>query len=316
MSACFDFSVSTCIWLSLPARFDISIVEFWQASALFLADQARWSILGLANDRALCNIVELGPGDTVPPDLHLTKIDARTLPWSAVSSPTRAILLLVQNVLRMARIHQNGGTSIDSIHKATPQMNDNMRHISLHQDTTEAAASPVNAHIKSLRAAFLMLKTLHLLLFIRLRTVLKEKAVGALCKGILAVITEASDRLNDASSMQLTAAEHKEVERLSVPLVTVALPVMRQMLKDKILPSTFLHDWDCRLLTSLLSGNSPTTVQAVAAEITSSGVHADSPELSLLSSTVLLLNHCCPLSPPSGLHQRSHCHKQFCSCIR
>ena len=271
VSACFDFSVSTCIWLSLPARLDISIVEFWKASAFFLADQAKWSILRLANDQALCSIVELDPGDTVPPDLHLTKIDARTLPWSAVSSPTRAILLLVQNVLRMARIHQNGGTSIDSIHKATPQMNDNMRHISLHQDTTEAAASPVNAHIKSLRAAFLMLKTLHLLLFIRLRTVLKEKAVGALCEGILTVSSEASDRLNDASSMQLTAAEHKETAHLSVQLVNIALPVMKQLLKDKMLPSTFLHDWNCRLLTSLLPGNSPGAVRAVAAQITSLG---------------------------------------------
>ena len=329
LSACFDYSVSTCIWLSLPAQLGIDIAEFWTASAVFLADQANWSILRLADGQALSSFVGLGPGDAVPPDLDLTDMNIKSLSWSEVSTPTRPILLLVQNVLHMALIHQNDGTAIDSINKATTQMNNNIRHVRLHQDISVAAAGPVMSHIKSLRAALLMLKTVQLLLLIKLQMLLKvqaeaaqlrtlsiQRAVGALCQGILTVSSEASDRLNDAPGMQLTAAEKKEAELLSVLLVKMALPVMKQLLKDKILPSAFLHDWNCRLLISLLPRNSPTTFQAVAAEVTSSGVHCDSPELSLLSWTVLLPNHCCPLSPASGLRQSSHCHKQLCNCIR
>ena len=85
--------------------------------------------------------------------------------------------------------------------------------------------------------------------------------------------------------MQLTAAEQKEAERLSVLLVKMALPVMKQLLKDKLLSATFLHEWNCKMLTSLLPRNRPSTLQAAAAEITSSGVNPYSPKL---SRTVLL----------------------------
>ena len=193
-------------------------------------------------------------------------------------------------------------------------MNDNIRHISLHQDITVAAASPVNAHIKSLRAALLMLKTVQLLLLIRPQMVLKvqavtaqlrtlriQTAVGALCEGILAASSKSADRLNNAPGMQLTAAEQKEAECLSVLLVKMALPVMKQMLKDKILPSSSLHDWNCRVLISLLPRNSPSTLRAVAAEINSSGLHPYSAELSLLSQIVLLPSTAAPCHLPFGL---------------
>ena len=150
-----------------------------------------------------------------------------------------------------------------------------------------------------------MLKTVQLLLLIRpqmlfkvqavtaqLRTLCIQTAVGALCAGILAVSRESSDGLNNAPGMQLTAAEQKEAERLSVLLVKMALPVMKQLLKDKILPSTFLHGWNCRVLTSLLPHNSPSTVQAVAAEITSSGENPYSSALSETAETTLTSNCC------------------------
>ena len=274
LSASFDFAVSTCIWLSLLAPLDVSTAKLWAASAFFLAGQANWSILRLADEQALSNFVGLGSSDTVPPDLDLTNMDVKRLPWSGVSAPAMPILLLVQNTLHMALFHQAGETTDDSIGKAILQMNGNIRYIRSHQGSTKTASSPVTIHINSLRAALLMLKTMQLLLLIKVqlnRQSQTRQAVGALCEGILVQSSQASDRLNHASSMHLTAAEHKEAECLYVLLVKMALPVMKQLLKDKMLSATFLHDWNCRMLTSLLPRNRPSTLQAVAAEITSSG---------------------------------------------
>ena len=316
LSASFDLAVPACIWLSFLAPRDLSTAKFWKASAFFLAGQANWSTLRLAKDRALSSFVSLGRSDTVPPELDLTSMDVKSLPWSGVSAPARPILLLVQNSLHMALLHQAGETTDDCISKATQQMHDNMRHIRSHQDSTTAASGPVNTHIKSLRAALLMLKTVQLLLLIKTPVVRESPlryAVGALCKGILTASSEASDSLNAASSMRLTAAEQKEAECLCVLLVKMALPVMKQLLKDKLLSATFLHGWNCQMLTSLLPRNSPSTLQAVAAEITSSGVQPYSLEL---SGTVLLPLTAAPCHLLLASIKDDSVASGFCTCIQ
>ena len=277
LSVSFDLSVATCIWLSFLARIDISKIELWTASAVFLADQAHWSTLMLADDRALSSFVGLSPGDTVPPDLDLTKMDIKSLPWSGVSTPTVPILLLVQNVLHMALNHQKGKTPAECTTKPTPQMNDNMRHIRLLQETAVGASPALNAHIACLRAVLLLLKTVQLLLFIRVGFVKDSplhNRVEAVCQGVTAATAAASAEIDNALSTHVTAAEQQEAEQLSVLLVKMALPVMKQMLKGKMLSEPFLHDWNCRVLTDLLPRNSASTVQAVAVEIISSGLNS------------------------------------------
>ena len=307
LSASFDLAVSTCIWLSLLAPLDVSTAKLWAASAFFLAGQANWSILRLADEQALSNFVGSGSSDTVPPELDLTNMDVKTLPWSGVSAPTMPVLLLVQNVLHMALFHQAGESPDDSINKAIPQMNGNMIYIRSHQRSAKAASSPDKVHINSLRAALLMLKTIQLLLLVKIQLNKQSQtrlAVVALCQGILMQSSEASDRLNDASSMQLTAAEHKEAERLSVLLVKMALPVMKQLLKEKWLSATCLHEWNCQLLTSLLPRNRPSTLQAVVAEITSSGVVPYLPQLwTVLLQSLLPLVTCSWLPSEMSLPQ-------------
>ncbi|DBA75482.1 TPA: hypothetical protein ACH3X1_010733 [Trebouxia sp. C0004] len=157
------------------------------------------------------------------------------------------------------------------IRKAATHMNTNMAQIRLHQESTASVSSHTNAHIKCLRAAFLLLKTLQLLLAIKVKDQQLQKAFGALCKAVLATSGEASARLSSSSGAYLTQGEQQESKLMLLRLVKMALPVMKQLLKSKMLSMTFLQEWSCGVMSNLLAYNSPSTLHAVAAEVISSG---------------------------------------------
>jgi len=301
LSASFDRSVPLCIWQSFPAKLDTNTQEFWQASAVFFAGQDNWSALQLTNERVLSNLVALGPNDTVPFDLVLTEGDITSPAWSGVPSPARPVLLLVQNVLQMSVLQQAGQKSDVCIRKAATQMNNNMAQIRLRRESTAPVSSHTNAHIKCLRAAFLMLKTLQLLLAIKVKDQQLQKAFGTLCKAVLAASGEASARLSSSSSAYLTQGEQQESKLMLLRLVKMALPVMKQLLKSKMLSMTFLHEWNCGVMSNLLAYNRPSTLQAVAAEVISSGICAYFPKVSGIVASLLLqivtLLSCCTVCP-------------------
>ncbi|DBA81350.1 TPA: hypothetical protein ACH3X2_006953 [Trebouxia sp. C0005] len=269
LSASFDRSVPLCIWQSFPAKLDISTQEFWQASAIFLAGQDNWSALRLTNERTLSNLVALGPNDAVPRDLVLTEGSVTSPAWSGVPLPARPVLLLVQNVLHISALQQAGNQPDACIRKAATQMNNNMAQIRLLQDSIAPVSSHTNAHIKCLRAATLLLKTLQLLLAIKVKDQQLQKAFGTLCKAVFAASGEASARLG--INAYLSQDEQKESKLMLLRLVKMALPIMKQLLKSKMLSMTFLHEWTCGVMRNLLAYTRPSTLHAVADEVISSG---------------------------------------------
>lgn len=298
LSASFDYSVPLCIWQSFPSKLDISTQEFWQASAVFLAGQDNWTALRLTNERTLSNLVALGSNDTVPFDLVLTKGDVTSSAWSGVPSPAKPVLLLVQNVLQMSAFQQAGQKPDVCIRKASTQMNNNMAQIRLRQETTAPVSNHTNAHIKCLRATFLLLKTLQLLLAMKVKDQQLHKACGTLCKAVLAASGEASARLG-MSSAYLTQDEQAESKLMLLRLVRMALPIMKQLLKTKwsMLSMTFLHEWSCGVMSNLLAYNRPSLLHPVAAEVVSSGICAyistiNGTIASLLLQIVTLLSCC------------------------
>ncbi len=271
-----DLTVAHCIWPGLPAATYADAPAFWQASSVFLANQANWATLRLANQKTLSNFVALRPSDTVPEYLALTDGDITSPGWAGVTTPARPVLLLVHHVFKMCELQCDGHKPDVCIKKAAPQMNSNMNHINLRQDSTMPAASNTNAHLKCLRAALLMLKVLQLLGSIKIKEMRLHHATASLCRATLSACGEALERLNGTSgysmqSTQLTAAEHRESQTMSVLLVQMALPIMKQLLKRKILGPRYLHGWNCQLLKSLLPRDSLSTVKAVTSEIMSSG---------------------------------------------
>ena len=250
----------------------------------------------LTNERRLSDLVALGPDDTVPFDLVLTEGDVASSAWSGVPSPAKPVLLLVQNVLQMSAFQQAGHKSDVCIRKASTQMNNNMAQIRLRQENIAPISSHTNAHIKCLRAAFLLLKTLQLLLAIKVKDQQLQKAFGTLCKAVLAASGEASARLG-MSSAYLSQDEQKESKLMLLRLVRMALPIMKQLLKSKMLSMTFLHEWNCGVMSNLLAYNRPSTLHPVAAEVVSSGICAYFPTVngivvSLLLQIVTLLSSC------------------------
>jgi hypothetical protein len=287
LSASFDYSVPLCIWQSFPSKLDISTQDFWQASAVFVAGQDNWTALRLTNERTLSNLVALGPNDTVPFDLALTKGDITSPAWSGVPSPARPVLLLVQNVLQMSGFQQAGQKPDVCIRKASTQMNNNMAQIRMRQENIAPVSRYTNAHIKCLRAAFLLLKTLQLLLAIKVKDQQLQKAFGTLCKALLAASGEASARLSIPSAY-LTQDEQQESKLMLVRLVRMALPVMKQLLKSKMLSTTFLHEWNCGVMSNLLAYNRSSLLHPVAAEVVSSGTSAYFPTLNGTVASLLL----------------------------
>ena len=262
-----------CIWQSLPPKLDISTQEFWQASAVFLAGQDNWSALQLTNERTLSNLVALGPNDTVPLDLVLTEGDVTLPAWLGVPLPAKPVLLLVQSVLHLSALQQGSQKPDVCIRKAATQMNNNMAQIRLRQKSIAPVSSHTNAHIKCLRAAFLLLKTLQLLLAIKVKDQQLQKAFGTLCKAVLAASGEASARLG-MSGAYLTQDEQQESKMMLLRLMKMALPVMKQLLKSKVLSMTFLHEWNCGVMSNLLAYTRPSSLHAVADVVVSSGICA------------------------------------------
>lgn len=162
-----------------------------------------------------------------------------------------------------------------------------MAQIRMRQDTTAPVSSHTNAHIKCLRAAFLLLKTLQLLLAIKVKDQKLQKAFGTLCKALLAASGEASARLSIPSA-HLTQDEQQESKLMLVRLVKMALPVMKQLLKSKMLSTTFLHEWNCGVMSNLLAYNRSFLLHPVAAEVVSSGTCAYFPTLDGSVASLLL----------------------------
>ncbi|KAL0021777.1 hypothetical protein WJX79_009116 [Trebouxia sp. C0005] len=108
-----------------------------------------------------------------------------------------------------------------------------------------------------------------LLLAIKVKDQQLQKAFGTLCKAVFAASGEASARLG--INAYLSQDEQKESKLMLLRLVKMALPIMKQLLKSKMLSMTFLHEWTCGVMRNLLAYTRPSTLHAVADEVISSG---------------------------------------------
>ncbi len=156
----------------------MAIPNFRRAAAEGLADQANWCILKLADPTVLASFVALAATDSVPNDFAVLTPDITAKAWLSVSTAARPALLLVQNLLLMATVHQPGLVSKPSDAQTCKRvgahvLSINMDKLRLQQEGTlsadsiaSSASSRCNDHIQSLRVTLLLVKVERLLSFL------------------------------------------------------------------------------------------------------------------------------------------------------
>ncbi len=280
LTAAFTCPIALCMWQSFTVGspvIDVEIPVFWLAAAESVATQASWSTLKLLDAQTVKGLVDLAPTSCVPDGFAVTTSDIFSPEWLSVSTAARPLLLLVRNVLLMSTWHEPGllpeCPDVDACKQTGAEvMRANMDKMRSHPafacaaNSTTSASSEISDHLLSLRTTLLLLKVAGLLSFLKTKDLALENALHAVWTAVAA----SSDQASQDAMLPLKHADADSEECImSLFLVQMARPLMKQMFKGRSVLDTLYLSWACRLHRDLLPSSIPSILQAVASDIIS-----------------------------------------------
>ncbi len=280
LTAAFTCPIALCMWRSFTVGstvIDVEIPVFWLAAAESVATQASWLTLKLLDAQAVKGLADLAPTSCVPDGFAVTTSDILSPEWLSVSTAARPILLLVRNVLLMSTWHEPGllpeSPDVDACKRTGAEvMRANMDKMRSHlafacaANSTTSASSEISDHLLSLRTTLLLLKVAELLSFLKLKDLALENALHA----VWAAVAASSDQASEDVMLPVQHADAAGEEHImSLFLVQMARPLMKQMLKGRSVLDTLHLSWACHLHRDLLPSSIPSLLQAVASDIIS-----------------------------------------------
>ena len=260
LSATLEDSLALYMWQSFRNGTQPEDVEVWKSALDLLAQKANWDALHFVSPEDLINLASLSARANIKQDYaYMARTREVHLDWPVAIRP---LLLLVRTYLLSAFAKQDLGPGACGTQNTDIADAELLMKSPDHASTVFSAAPP-SCHLRTLRAAFLLIKLLSVISIFNPVENHVQKGVTTLLRalGSLAVATE------QQAKKSMRDSEVLEAQELSLHIARLALPVMKQLVKT--------DDEDCFhcccMLTYLMTGNKPAVCQAVASELIKGG---------------------------------------------
>lgn len=260
VTAIFNCTLGSYIWQTFSdGNNKVDADQFWQIALDVLADQANWDLLYLGTPQELSKLASLPASASVPEDFAscTTPTD-----WLAVDASARPLLLLMrtymQSVVMTLGITPEACMTAN-IGEVTAQLVKSQSHIN-----REPRPSDASCHIRKLRAALLLIKLASVVGTINRPDSQLQRAMRSLLTafGTMAIAIQ-----QQADKKRVRDSEVEEAQELSLHIVKMAIPVLKQVVKTTPTGSFCC----CLMLKHLMLSNKPAVHRVVASELIKGG---------------------------------------------